>query len=94
MSGKHCQVMPESKLPDSSFRNIRKSSVGVRLEMPVPSRKSSGAMNLHSADMVRWLGILVGTLRSCLRTHRELALENLGFGGNSRYGRRASPGRG
>jgi len=27
--------------------------------------------------MVRWLGILVGTLRSCLRTHRELALENL-----------------
>jgi putative transposase len=27
--------------------------------------------------MVRWLGILVATLRSCLRTHRELALENL-----------------
>src|SRR5262245_1993605 len=27
--------------------------------------------------MVRWLGILLGTLRSCLRTHRELALENL-----------------
>jgi len=27
--------------------------------------------------MVRWLGILIGTLRSCLRTHRELALENL-----------------
>src|SRR5437867_10282143 len=27
--------------------------------------------------MVRWLGILVGTLRSCLRTRRELALENL-----------------
>src|SRR2546428_7293589 len=27
--------------------------------------------------MVRWLGILVGTLRSCLRTHRELALETL-----------------
>src|SRR5262249_43393210 len=27
--------------------------------------------------MVRRLGILVGTLRSCLRTHRELALENL-----------------
>src|SRR5436309_3324234 len=27
--------------------------------------------------MVRWLGILVGTLRSCLRTHRDLALENL-----------------
>src|SRR5262245_13620044 len=27
--------------------------------------------------MFRWLGILVGTLRSCLRTHRELALENL-----------------
>jgi len=27
--------------------------------------------------MVIWLGILVGTLRSCLRTHRELALENL-----------------
>src|SRR5467141_5008467 len=27
--------------------------------------------------MVRWLGILVGTLRSAVRTHRELALENL-----------------
>jgi len=27
--------------------------------------------------MVRWLGILVGTLRSSVRTHRELALENL-----------------
>ena len=27
--------------------------------------------------MVRWLGILFGTVRSCLRTHRELALENL-----------------
>src|SRR5437660_8544717 len=27
--------------------------------------------------MVRWLAILFGTLRSCLRTHRELALENL-----------------
>src|SRR5262245_22075733 len=27
--------------------------------------------------MVRWLPILVGTLRSFLRTHRELALENL-----------------
>jgi len=27
--------------------------------------------------MVRWLGILMGTLRSTLRTHRELALENL-----------------
>src|SRR5437899_5250500 len=27
--------------------------------------------------MVRWLGILFGTLRSCLRTHRELARENL-----------------
>src|SRR5256712_8714435 len=27
--------------------------------------------------MVRWLGILIGTLRSTLRTHRELALENL-----------------
>jgi hypothetical protein len=27
--------------------------------------------------MVRWLGILVRTLRSCLRTHCELALENL-----------------
>src|SRR2546422_3852729 len=27
--------------------------------------------------MVRWLGILVGTLRSTVRTHRELALENL-----------------
>ena len=27
--------------------------------------------------MVRWLRILFGTLRSCLRTHRELALENL-----------------
>ena len=27
--------------------------------------------------MVRWLGILVGTLRFAVRTHRELALENL-----------------
>jgi putative transposase len=27
--------------------------------------------------MVRWLRILFGTLRSCLHTHRELALENL-----------------
>jgi putative transposase len=27
--------------------------------------------------MLRWLGIIVGTLRSTLRTHRELALENL-----------------
>ena len=27
--------------------------------------------------MVRWLGILFGTLRSSIRTHRELALENL-----------------
>src|SRR5437870_7606218 len=27
--------------------------------------------------MVRWLGILLGTLRSTIRTHRELALENL-----------------
>src|SRR5262249_43665494 len=27
--------------------------------------------------MVRWLGILCGTLRSTVRTRRELALENL-----------------
>ena len=27
--------------------------------------------------MVRWLGILLWTLRSSVRTHRELALENL-----------------
>src|SRR6266446_10091069 len=27
--------------------------------------------------MVRWLGILIRTLRSTVRTHRELALENL-----------------
>ncbi len=27
--------------------------------------------------MVRWLRILFETLRSCLRTHHELALENL-----------------
>ena len=27
--------------------------------------------------MVRWLGILLGTLRNTIRTHRELALENL-----------------
>jgi hypothetical protein len=27
--------------------------------------------------MVRWLGILLGTLRSIVRTHRELALQNL-----------------
>src|ERR1700716_2673417 len=27
--------------------------------------------------MIRWLGILIRTLRSVVRTHRELALENL-----------------
>jgi putative transposase len=27
--------------------------------------------------MARWLGIVFATLRSCFRTHRELALENL-----------------
>ena len=27
--------------------------------------------------MVRWLGTVLGTLRSAVRTHRELALENL-----------------
>jgi putative transposase len=27
--------------------------------------------------MARWLAILVGTVRSAVRTHRELALENL-----------------
>src|SRR5882672_11443369 len=27
--------------------------------------------------MIRWLGILIRTLRSAVRTHRELALENL-----------------
>jgi putative transposase len=27
--------------------------------------------------MVRWLRILIGTRRSSIRTHRELALENL-----------------
>jgi hypothetical protein len=27
--------------------------------------------------MVRWLGILIGTLRATVRTQRELALENL-----------------
>src|SRR2546425_58249 len=27
--------------------------------------------------MVRWLRVLIGTLRSTVRTHRELALENL-----------------
>ncbi len=27
--------------------------------------------------MVRWLGILIGTVRAAVRTHRELALENL-----------------
>ena len=27
--------------------------------------------------MVKWLGVLLGTLRSTVRTHRELALENL-----------------
>jgi hypothetical protein len=49
-----------------------------------PSKKLSDAINLHFADcfaiwpdMVRWLGILFGTLRSTVRTHRELALENL-----------------
>src|SRR5256712_12933389 len=27
--------------------------------------------------MIRWLGILLGTMRSTVRTHRELALENV-----------------
>ncbi len=27
--------------------------------------------------MVRWLRILIGTVRASVRTHRELALENL-----------------
>ena len=27
--------------------------------------------------MVRWLRILIGTLRAAVRTHRELAVENL-----------------
>src|SRR5262245_17426483 len=27
--------------------------------------------------MIRWLGIVLGTLRSAVRAHRELALENL-----------------
>src|SRR5262249_6171924 len=27
--------------------------------------------------MSRWLGTVIATLRSCVRTHRELALENL-----------------
>jgi putative transposase len=27
--------------------------------------------------MARWLGILIGTVRAAVRTHRELALENL-----------------
>ena len=29
--------------------------------------------------MVRWLRILIGTVRASVRTHRELALENLAF---------------
>jgi hypothetical protein len=29
--------------------------------------------------MVRWLRILIGTVRASIRTHRELALENLAF---------------
>ena len=27
--------------------------------------------------MIRWFGVVLGTLRSAARTHRELALENL-----------------
>src|SRR5262252_5772596 len=27
--------------------------------------------------MIRWLGIILGTLRGAVRTHRKLALENL-----------------
>src|SRR2546427_741560 len=30
--------------------------------------------------MIRWLGIFLGTLRSAVRTRRELALENLALG--------------
>src|SRR3989441_4673132 len=50
----------------------------------VPSKNSAVAIVLRFADrsairpvMVRWLGILLGTLRSTIRTRRELALENL-----------------
>ena len=32
---------------------------------------------LNGASMARWLWIVLGTLRSAVRTHRELALENL-----------------
>src|SRR5437879_12100087 len=41
--------------------------------------------------MVRWLGILVGTGRSCLRTHRELALENLALRRQSAVGKAREP---
>src|SRR2546425_323424 len=50
----------------------------------VPSKNSAVAIVLRFADrsairpvMARWLGILLGTLRSTVRTKRELALENL-----------------
>jgi len=39
--------------------------------------------------MIRWVGIFFGTLRSSVRTHRELALENLAAAAsNSLCGRR------
>jgi hypothetical protein len=52
--------------PRLSFEN---SSVAIALRF-------SGLI-LYWPLMVGWLGILVGTVCSAVRTHRELALENL-----------------
>src|SRR5947208_14268294 len=52
---------------------------GVSLLKTRPSRFACVFRTDHAigAVMVTWVGILLGTLRSTVRTHRELALENL-----------------
>ena len=46
-----------------------------RLSVAIALRFSG--LILYSPVTVRWLGILVGTACSAVRTHREFALENL-----------------
>jgi hypothetical protein len=62
----------------SSNSTVERSSPGI--ERIVKARYSpSSYLSCTACRMprVRWFGILSGTVRSCLRTHRELALENL-----------------
>ena len=62
----------------------RRGAPRTRSGAPVLPENSSAAIVLRFAGlirywpvMVRWFGILLGTLRSAVLTHRELALENL-----------------